>query len=71
MGAPRWRVLGGKEPPAAGRRSGGGRRFGGHGAVVSSGGGRGSEGGLEGRSDWPVRATVLGGQGIEWQPSLW
>jgi hypothetical protein len=39
MGAPWWRVSGGKEPPVAGRRSGGGRRFKGRGAAVSSGGG--------------------------------
>jgi hypothetical protein len=37
---------------------------------VSSGGGRGGEGGLGGRSERPVHAAALGGQGIERRPSL-
>jgi hypothetical protein len=60
-GAPWWRASGGKEPTAVGRRSGAGHRFRGRGAVVSSGGGHGSEGGLGGQSEWPVRAKMLGG----------
>jgi hypothetical protein len=68
-GAPWWRASGGKELLAAGRRSGGGRRLRGHGAAMSSGGGRGGNGGLRGRSERPVRAVALGGQGIgRWLP---
>jgi hypothetical protein len=70
-GAPWWNASGGKGPPTAGRRSCGGHWLGGRGAAVSSGGGRGGEGGLRGRSERPVRAVVLGGQGIEQWPSLW
>jgi hypothetical protein len=67
-GAPRWCALGGKEPPATGRRSGGGRRLGGCGAAVSSGRGHGGEGGIGGRSERPIRAVALGGQGIGRRP---
>jgi hypothetical protein len=62
-GAPRRHALGGKESPVAGRRSGGGHQLGSRGVVVSSGGGRGGEGGLGGRSERPVRAAAISGQG--------
>jgi hypothetical protein len=37
---------------------------------VSSGGGHGSEGGLRGQSERPVRAVALSGQGVERWPPL-
>jgi hypothetical protein len=48
------------EPTSISRRGGRGRQLGGWGAAVSLGGGRGGEGGLGGRSEWPVRVTTLG-----------
>jgi hypothetical protein len=53
----RWRALG------VGRRSGGGHQLRGCGVVMSSGGGHGGEGGLGRRSERPVHAAALGGQG--------
>jgi hypothetical protein len=37
---------------------------------VNSGGGHGGVGGLGGWSEWSVHVAALGGQGIEWRPSL-
>jgi hypothetical protein len=54
---------GGGTPPAVGRRGSGGCQLGGQGAIASFGRGCCGEGGLGGRSERPVHAAVLGGQG--------